>query len=304
MPDLRPVEQFKRAMIGLEGRYLEAAQKPVREARLVLVDRLTGTNARDPGLPAAIRAELDALRPRLRQVATDHSQTLGEVAGTLAERQIETLQRFDPGAPPFDEVEAASLAERQAVAARFVGNATNWLDVVQARLTAELARLRGEPEPVIAERLFAEQIRDRASIWRHGLNLLTSSAILDLWSTAMTTTGVYYATGQSQAGQEWHHQVVAAIDENTTDCCLQAHGQIQPLDEPFKLTGTPRFSDEIMKPPFHDFCRTAEALWLEQFEEVGPTTAEMKDAARAEIRARKETGRRVEIHPAHATSRR
>jgi hypothetical protein len=291
-------------MIRLEGRYLDAAQKPVQAARLVLVDRLTGAGARDPGLPAAIRAELDALRPQLTQVAREHSQALGEVAGTLAETQFELLQRFDPGTPPFAGVEAASLAERQAVATGFIDNATGWVDVAQARLLAELARLRDEPESVIVERLFAEQVRDRASVWRHGMNLLAANTILDMWSTAVTTTGVYYATGQSQAGQQWRNQVIAAIDERTTDCCLQAHAQIQLLDEPFVLTGTPRFSDEKLHPPFHDFCRTSEALWLEHFEEVGPTTGEMRDAARAEIKARQETGRRVEIHPAHATSRR
>jgi hypothetical protein len=50
---------------------------------------------------------------------------------------------------------------------------------------------------------------------------------------------------------EWDHQVVAGIDERTTDCCLQAHGQIQPLDKPFHLTGEPRWADYLDNPPFH-----------------------------------------------------
>lgn len=50
---------------------------------------------------------------------------------------------------------------------------------------------------------------------------------------------------------DWYHQVVAGIDERTTDCCLQAHGQIQPLDKPFHLTGEPRWADYLDNPPFH-----------------------------------------------------
>ncbi len=57
-------------------------------------------------------------------------------------------------------------------------------------------------------------------------------------------------TGAGRAA-EWDHQVVAGIDARTTDCCLQAHGQIQPLDKPFHLTGEPRWADYLDNPPFH-----------------------------------------------------
>lgn len=103
--------------------------------------------------------------------------------------------------------------------------------------------------------------------------------------------------------QRWFHQAVAAIDERTTDCCLRVHGQVQPLDEDFELTGTPRYADHLPHPPFHWYCRSAEALVRP--EDVGDDlTQEMVDAARAELRAREATGRRVEIHPADARSRR
>lgn len=53
---------------------------------------------------------------------------------------------------------------------------------------------------------------------------------------------------------------VAVLDERTTECCLRVHGQVQPLDQPFRLTGTPRFADEMDWPAFHNHCRTSVAL--------------------------------------------
>jgi hypothetical protein len=72
------------------------------------------------------------------------------------------------------------------------------------------------------------------------------------------------------------------------------------MDEDFTLTGTPRFADKIHDPPFHHWCRTAEALVLAQMAEDA-LTRQMREAAAAELKAR-EDGSREEIHPAHARS--
>lgn len=113
------------------------------------------------------------------------------------------------------------------------------------------------------------------------------------------------ATGGATGGgaSEWYHQAVAAIDERTTDCCLEVHGQVQPLDQPFRLTGEPRYADELDHPPFHWYCRSAEAM-LHRSQVGDQFTQEMQEAARAEQEARARTKERVEIHPAHARSRR
>lgn len=112
---------------------------------------------------------------------------------------------------------------------------------------------------------------------------------------------------QRRAGQpreRWYHQAVAAIDERTTDCCLRVNGQVQPLDQPFRLTGTPRYANELEHPPFHRYCRTAEALVREESTN-DELTRGMVAAGRTELAARGPEGRnRVEIHPAHARSKR
>lgn len=76
-------------------------------------------------------------------------------------------------------------------------------------------------------------------------------------------------------------QAVAAIDDRTTDCCLRVHGQTVPFNRPFRLTGTPRFADEIMWPPFHWYCRTAVALVRPEDSE-DDLTRSMRASARRE----------------------
>jgi len=86
---------------------------------------------------------------------------------------------------------------------------------------------------------------------------------------------------------EYFRQAVAAIDERTTDCCLQVHAQVVGLDEPFNLTGTPRFADEMEDPPFHWFCRTSVALvHRDQLEDE--LTQKMEKASKRELAFREE----------------
>lgn len=72
--------------------------------------------------------------------------------------------------------------------------------------------------------------------------------------------------GTSGYADDFKKIAVAALDGRTTRCCLEVHGQIQPFDAPFHLTGTPRFADYMDAPPFHWYCRTATALYLASFD--------------------------------------
>jgi hypothetical protein len=49
----------------------------------------------------------------------------------------------------------------------------------------------------------------------------------------------------------FNKQVIAAIDQKTTETCLKAHGQVVPFDNEFTLVGTPRFADKMTWTPFH-----------------------------------------------------
>lgn len=92
-------------------------------------------------------------------------------------------------------------------------------------------------------------------------------------------------------------QAVAGLDENTTDCCLQVHGQIQPLDGKFHLTGTPRFADELEHTPFHWHCRTSIVLYLRAYDDG--LTVRMRQGADTII-AERAAGGSGYRHPADA----
>jgi hypothetical protein len=72
---------------------------------------------------------------------------------------------------------------------------------------------------------------------------------------------------QSVAGNDFQKQAIAALDSRTTDCCLRVHGQVQPLDGLFHLTGDPRFADDMDWSPFHWNCRTSIALYKPEFDD-------------------------------------
>ena len=84
-----------------------------------------------------------------------------------------------------------------------------------------------------------------------------------------------YRQIQSGTGVTYQRQAIAAVDENTKDCCLKVHGQVVDFDEKFHLTGTPRFAHYVHAPPFHWNCRTVEVLYLSTMEDFGVTTGEM-----------------------------
>lgn len=61
--------------------------------------------------------------------------------------------------------------------------------------------------------------------------------------------------------EDWRKQAVATIDDVTTDTCLRVHGQVQPIGQPFQLSGNPweaakNYGFSAWVPPFHWYCRT------------------------------------------------
>ncbi len=148
-----------------------------------------------------------------------------------------------------------------------------------------------------------DQYKGRVSIYKASQNTAEMDAGGAVWSLSNNyMNDIFGMLGAMQPLQRWMRQVIAAVDERTTECFLYAHGQIQPESEPFVLIGEPRFNDEQMNAPFHWNCRTGVSLYLPQFEGLGVTTGQMEGASYRELVQRDVTGSRIEIHPAHAVS--
>lgn len=106
-----------------------------------------------------------------------------------------------------------------------------------------------------------------------------------------------FAWGARGYGERFSKQVVAGLDNRTTDCCLRAHGQIQPMAKPFHLTGEPRFADDIDWTPFHWWCRSSIVLYDPAFD-MGLTDRMRESADR--ILTERAAGQRIDRHPADA----
>lgn len=79
----------------------------------------------------------------------------------------------------------------------------------------------------------------------------------------------------------WRKQAIAAIDNKTTPCCLNVHGQTVPVDGFYTTTAPPAYAREQERPPFHDSCRTAQTLVPVEMA-ADDLTADMIRAARLE----------------------
>jgi len=74
------------------------------------------------------------------------------------------------------------------------------------------------------------------------------------WMTSLSS--IAYTAGIGDKMGNSRRQAVAQIDSDTTQTCLNVHGQIVKAQEKFHLTGTPRYADDMIRPPFHRGCRT------------------------------------------------
>lgn len=298
--DLRPYGTFTKRITAIEKEFIAGILRIYRDWRLEMLD-LVDRGGLGPMVTAGLEAGIQELRLGTLAAVQQLAPVILGTAEAFTASQVSTLAKYAPAVAPQT---VPTVANAAAITQDLETITTAWTGILRARMVAEIARLRltgGDTDPV--SRLLSVQITDgRASVWRIARNSMVNSAALGIWSAANGAAQDVYIQVQDQTGEKYKRQAIAAIDERTTDCCLRVHGQVVGMDQPFHLTGTPRFADYLMAAPFHDFCRTAETLYHPSMESFGITTDEMIESARDEIHARETTGTRVEIHPAHATS--
>jgi len=88
-------------------------------------------------------------------------------------------------------------------------------------------------------------------------------------------------------------QVIAEIDDRTTETCIYANGQIKKINEDFETA-----EGNLPYPPFHPNCRTTVGAWHQAFEAYGKNTQAMLKESKAELKkrgkiaAKKKTGKK------------
>lgn len=279
---------------------IHAAERTTRGLR-VIIGRL-GTKEHPRGrILSAYRNAHRALRDVFRRV--QGVQAIGETKEVLAGLRREVLTAGENAL-----YQAIALGRKQAEIEREVWELgplgmempntraalDGWIGVVDAQTAYVIAALATEADEVFILGDAQRQGRLRYS------DVARAGAQWAVWA-AMEALQMALEEPKRVSGLIWDKQVIAAIDERTTDCCLNAQGQVVPYEADFKLTGTPRYADELPWTPFHDYCRTSVVQVLREFAE-DDLTQQMRDAARAELDARERTGELVEIHPSHARS--
>ncbi len=295
MPNVDGFLRFQQGMISVEDRYKTRIRGAFQRSRTRLVQITADLGLESPFLVATLSAEFNRLGAETEEIARDYEPVVvGRTAG-WAEVQLADARSVGVSAPTL-----AELGDPQSIISMSSGSA----DIFQGRVISTIPRLQGEElERALGMLYYPDEYDGRVSIYKASENTAMIDAGIAIWGLSNSyLNDIFGMLATTQPLQKWKRQAIAAVDMRTTECCLWVHGQIVEENEPFTLVAEPKFNDEQMNAPFHWNCRTGTSLYLEAFEGIGVTTDDMEGAAHDELIARAETGRRVEIHPSHATS--
>lgn len=291
-----------------EARSVRRVAAAYRRARQEIVEYLlthwptTGMDTLSRGAVVDLARRIGILRAideRLVELERELGIALRDVVVASSEMAIDQIQREIALLPQEmrPTIDVFSLIDQRMIE-QYVPIAMNDVQLGTRALSLQLQReiqnglLQGESFPNLIRRSIAmDQAAGQAvSIWRRG------ALSAELMIRRLTITAANGAKAETlrvmnaQGGTQVQKQAIAVISPETTDCCIRVHGQIRDVDEPFELTGTPRFADQMMHPSFHWNCRTSIAMYHPIFERGATTTAGMQSAAAAELRRRERQG--------------
>ncbi|MDR3572870.1 MAG: hypothetical protein P4L50_03330 [Anaerolineaceae bacterium] len=193
---------------------------------------------------AAVRDQLEQLRQSVQGGVTDaltRSQILG---ASIARKQLD-IYGYSGGA-----LGTVALSTQLHSAASAITSKTE----TQIATATAMLQTGADPGLIVGD-------DERQGVIRSGEILIATA----FWLATLNWDA--YSDSVSQANGNFQKQAIAALDNKTTDCCLQVHGQIQDMDNPFQLDGEPRFADELDWAPFHWWCRTSISLYLPGYDD-------------------------------------
>jgi hypothetical protein len=273
------------AQIGTENRTLELWFSSQEDGRRVFWAHLAqGFDGKDMKPEAALAkdnplpAVREVLRNLRRQVQADVSSVFSDAAEMGAEEAQRQMRFYETKPRGSVTLTEQTNTVTETVMSKF--------DAQSAAITA-LVLSQADPLEIIGNEertglLSSGEITAAAAYW--GAHLVWASFDAQV-EQGNTENAVFMK------------QAVAALDARTTDCCLRVHGQIQSVDEPFHLTGTPRFADYMDWPGFHWYCRTSGVLYQEEFDDG--LTGKMREGAQFFLNER-EAGRTPDNYPVDA----
>lgn len=272
---------------------MAAYEKALAELQAYVVERFAalGDNptpgqirslANDTRLVQAIDAAMTALQREFQAILSQGLQETSRAAFLAAQGEVLTIaQALGIPLATFG-IDPALAVIVESVIDQIPGEINNLRRLLVAELRQGLTA--GESMPDLAKRLFQKTPVDgRASVFRRGMtsaDLMVRRGVIDANNNSKQITlerGAQIVPGLQK-------QAVAHIGPNTTETCLKVHGQVRNVDEPFDLTGEPRFARQMMSPAFHWHCRTAIVAYHPDYElSSGLKTADMRQAAQEQL---------------------
>lgn len=301
MPDRGVLlERHLSASERAEERAARRVAAAYRQARAELVTRLVEQWPGSVSTPADATQTLRSLAliqqidTRLVQLEAEVDGILRDVVTVAGERAIQQIERELALLPA--SIRPANIQAFAAINVRMVEQflpvALDSARLGTRALSLQLARelqmglMQGQSFDDLIRRVMAATPTGQGpAVWRNG-EVSAELAVRRTVITAENAAKQAVLLEVRESVPEVQKQAVSAMGRNTTNCCLRVHGQIQPVDEPFELTGTPRFADRMMYPAFHWRCRTTVSMYHPSFERSGMTTANMRAAAQAELARR------------------
>lgn len=231
------------------------------------------------GNPLATAIILEEYRATVLTAVREASGTALEIGETQA-----TAMLTEWGLPTIEESQAA-----------LIDQGVNAADMI----------LSGQIRAIESGTLTEAQILGGA----RRVGLFAAGAVMGAVNNWLITSAAGRVAGMMKNGLEkgkvpasqFVMQAIAAIDENTTPCCLAVHGQIKELKDDFFTPEPPAFSEFQRRPPFHRFCRTSQTL-VRRADSLDALTSDMELAAALELQLRKKPNY-IAPHPANAFSR-
>lgn len=232
---------------------------------------------------------LDEIDRRLLEIEQEAGVILRNVVIDAEERALEDIRREVGDLPAnvrqdmrsYTRINNVMIEQYVPVAVDDIRLASQALRL-QLRRELQIGLLQGESFPALISRLMSV---DDPSVFRNG-RLSAERAARRLVVQAENAAKQGYLAQVRRQIPAVRKQAIAAIGGNTTDCCLRVHGQIVEVDEPFVLTGTPRFADRMQYPGFHWNCRTTIVMHHPAFEAGAMSTERLRADAQAEQRRR------------------
>jgi len=285
------IRRLRRELFAIEDSAARSVLSAYSRSRQALIIRVLDwwELGGAPGTPAEMRRlaadvslvrEIDGVLADMETGLTGSLRTSAERARDnafeAADRELRLYMRELGIVGRRVSIDRGSVAINESILDQVPG----MLNATRTALVADIRRglISGESFPELVRGVLRLDLADRASAFRRGqtsMELFVRRSVIE--ANNASRNQVYQDAREMVPGLQ--KQWISVINERTTETCLRAHGQIREMDEPFHLTGTPRFDDEVMFPPGHWNCRSSSVAYHPDFEVGELTTETMREAA-------------------------